>query len=697
MDVGRRGALLAALLAFAPRSAGAAELEVGSVPAEAQLRTDAIAARNGARIESIEVDVAGIPLRRPLARVLVDEATGEVVATVSHGDVPPWRGAVVLSEADAIRIVEDSGLPGSRGATEAKLVADARPSGTVAVWLVDPPLDPVTLANPLFAVDAETGELQRLYDQSSSVRLASYYRNPALDEVPGAFTAVEFDQGSQVLRGPVFAAMNCVPGNGDYCSPAHLAGPTNAAGDFLHLPPDVDDPQAVRSPLDPFAEVSLYYHADKFMNWIRPFGVTSLDCTDRGHLATLVANYRAIDDNGKWEPYNNARYTAKCDRLFVFGQGEHVDYAYDGDVVAHEIGHAVVDKVNGDVRLLQPRLRQDALVMDAGALNEAFADFLSQAHFGDPLLGEYIGAYGSGGSAIRNADNTYTCPQSFGGEVHQDSEAFAGALWEGRNAWGNQMVAIVIDTIGLLPDDASMEQASAALVKATRWRLGEAPAARMKAILDARGLLECRRIVDLEDLRGDLDVQPPEYAVPYAPPPLQLRVAVPPGAASMHLDWDADGERGGNIRPGVLVKYGRPFAYQYDASEWPPTLLHGADAVFEDMFEGELAVPVTPGIDVYIAFVNGGEAVMNVADISVEFDDEAVETNGPEDTEGDTDTDIDTATDSITDTLGLEPPEENKKGCACTSSGRPTNGWLAWLLLLPCVGRSRRARLKGSR
>jgi hypothetical protein len=612
---------------------------------------------------------------------------------MSHGDVPPWRGTVVLSEADAIRIVEDSGHRGSRGATEARLVADPRPSGTVAVWLVDPPLDPVTVENPLFAVDAETGDLQRLYDQASSVKLSAYYRNPALDEAPGFFTAVQFNAGSQTLRGPVFAAVNCLPGGGEYCSPSPVAGPTNAAGDFLHPPPDVDDPAAVLAPLDPFAEVSLYYHADKFMAWLRTFGVASLDCTDHGQLSTLVANYRTITAAG-WLPYNNARYTARCDRLFVFGQGDDVDYAYDGDVVVHEIGHAVVDKLNGGVRLLEPRLRQDALVLDAGALNEAFADFFAEAFSGDPLLAEYVGTYGGGGAAIRNADNALTCPQSFGGEVHQDSEAFAGALWEGREAWGNEMVRVVLRTIELLPGDASMEQGAAALVKVVRWRLGEVAATKMETILAARGLLECRRIVGLPELRGSLDVQPPEYAVPYAPPPLQVRVDVPPGAASMRVYWRAEPKGGpfeGTIRPGVLVKHGQPFTYAYDTSDgWPPTLVHGADAVFENAFDGEIALPVRPGVSVYLAFVNGGDEVMSLGELEVEFDDAAIDTEGPEETESDTD--IDTATDSITDTLGLEPPEDDEKGCACNSGPR-SGAWLAWLLPPFFLRRRRSARV----
>jgi MYXO-CTERM domain-containing protein len=690
--------VVAAWLALVPGMAHAAAADLGAVPQEARTFAQTLDVRDGARVESTEVEIAGLPLRRPLGRMLVDDATGEVIATISHGDVPPWRGAVVLSEADAIRIVEDSGLPGSRGATEARLVADPRPSGTVAVWLVDPPLDPVTLSNPLFAVNAETGDLHRLYDQASSVKLQAYRRNPALDEAPGVFTALQFDAGSPTLRGPIFAAMNCLPGRGEACRASHLAAPTNAAGDFLHPPPDVDDPDAVLAPLDPFAEVSLYYHADNFMGWLRTFGIASLDCTDHGQLATLVANYRVITDEG-WLPYNNARYTAKCDRLFVFGQGDDVDYAYDGDVVAHEIGHAVVDKVNGNVRLLEPRLRQDALVVDAGALNEAFADFLAQAFAGDPALAEYIGTYGGGGGSIRNADNGFTCPESFGGEVHQDSEAMAGALWEGREAWGNAMVKIVIGTIAILPDDASMEQGAAALVKVTRWRLGEAAASQMEQILGARGLLECRRIVALQDLRGSLDVQPPEYAVPYAPPPLQLRVDVPPGAASMHLEWEAelkDDESGGSIRPGVLVKYGAPFTYGYDTSQgWPPTLVHGADALYEDAFDGEVAMRVTSGISVYLAFVNGGDEVMRVKAIEVGFDDDTVETGGPT-TDGELETD--TATDSITDTLGLEPPEEEgKKGCACRSTSAPSSAWLVALLLALGLRRRRNAITPGMR
>jgi hypothetical protein len=689
-ELGRGLAKVLAVVALWPGLAHAGDLALGSVPAEATTRTHTIAVDEGLRVDSIEVDVAGLPLRRPLARMLVDDATGEVITAISHGDVPPWRGVVALSEEEAIRIVEDSGLPGSRGATEATLVADPRPSGTVAVWLVSPEPDPATLDNPLFAVDAETGEMMRLYDQASSVRLSAYLRNPALDEAPGNYPAVQFNVGSQVLRGPVFAAMNCIPGGGEYCSASFIAGPTTPAGDFLHQAPDVDDPEAVLAPMDPFAEVSLYYHADKFMNWIRPFGVPTLDCTDRGESATLVANYRRILGGGGFEPYNNARYTARCDRLLVFGQGDDVDYAYDGDVVAHELGHAVVDKVNGGVRLLEPRLRLDAMVVDAGALNEAFADFLAEAFAGDPLLGEYIGTYGSGSSGIRNADNSFTCPQSFGGEVHQDSEAMAGALWEARTLWGNAVVRIVLNAIAVLPDDASMEDASAALVNVTRWRLGPGHAETMAQILAQRGLDKCRRIVDIDDLRGGIEVQPPEFAIPYAPPPLQLRVEVPPGSASLHVFWDAEAEEDGGIRPGVLVKFGEPFVYGYNDAAWPPTLVHGADSVHEDVFDSEINIPVTPGTAVYLAFVNGGDTVMRVSDISVEFDDDSVETEGPEETDGDTD--VDSATDSISDTLGPQMPEEDgeKTGCACTSSPR-RNGWLPWLLM-PFVLRLRRRK-----
>jgi hypothetical protein len=113
-----------------------------------------------------------------------------------------------------------------------------------------------------------------------------------------------------------------------------------------------------------------------------------------------------------------------------FGQGPNRDYSYDGDVVVHEFGHAVVDN----------SLKLEAWSMDAngataapGSMNEGLADYFAAAVTGDPDVGEYASKdFAANLTVIRTLANKDTCENAIVGEVHFDSTLFSGALWDAR-------------------------------------------------------------------------------------------------------------------------------------------------------------------------------------------------------------------------------------------------------------------------
>lgn len=47
-------------------------------------------------------------------------------------------------------------------------------------------------------------------------------------------------------------------------------------------------------------------------------------------------------------PLDNAVYIGDGEQAVLLGQGTHADYAYDGDIVYHELGHGVVDALVGE-------------------------------------------------------------------------------------------------------------------------------------------------------------------------------------------------------------------------------------------------------------------------------------------------------------------------------------------------------------
>lgn len=205
------------------RSALAAEIKPGAQPYVVELLRS-----GGTQVLSVEMDVDGIPMRLPLRRELVDATTGEVLLSMEHAPRGPWlQRPVVVTESDAVRLVEASGLAGSKGAMGAQLVADPQPNQTVAAWRVDPPYSALLGVNSVFLVDAFTGQVRPLGDRSAAVNVRAFDPNPVLN--PGGSTIEVESLAGGVVAGPRFV---CTPPSLTFSFEANADLSAEAQADF---------------------------------------------------------------------------------------------------------------------------------------------------------------------------------------------------------------------------------------------------------------------------------------------------------------------------------------------------------------------------------------------------------------------------------------------------------------------------------
>ncbi|OGQ13618.1 MAG: hypothetical protein A2138_08435 [Deltaproteobacteria bacterium RBG_16_71_12] len=233
------------------------------------------------------------------------------------------------------------------------------------------------------------------------------------------------------------------------------------------------------------------------------------------------------------------------------------DFAYDGDIVRHEFTHGIIHTLN-------PQLGSNGVDdwgshVEPGAMNEGWSDFFSASYANDPEMGEYAsdGLTEAGETGLRNNDNDKRCPESLIGEVHADSEPWAGALWSIRATLGGDAAKVAaleraaLQAIAVSAPDEDFAAASAALVEAIAGEsaLGAGVADAAQAELDARGLSDCARILTLSTADADGAFaatpiaqlnQPGKSDVGltnYAPALVQLAIQVPPGSGGFTLKW----------------------------------------------------------------------------------------------------------------------------------------------------------------
>lgn len=537
----------------------------------------------------------------------------------------------------------------------------------------------------------------------------------------------ELDPEQVYLNGGRLRSFNCIDAEAGPYAPFWSEGEcyatqtitADAQGDFFVELPDIGIVADNLDPTDPYAELSMYYHAERFFEFMAERGVDEFPC----EMSNMVANFHYLEPSPGYPeldfgPLNNAYYSGSCELedgpTMMFGQGSGVDFGFDGDVVYHELGHGIVQLLTPDGLQLSAR-RPEALLRDARGINEAIADYHTIMITEEPEMADYVGRYWAeyDKAFIRDAENEKQCPRDMAGQEHNDGEPFTGALWAARRRiGGDKLDTVVLAALALMPGDVTLELASAALlevaaseVEAGTWTSEDYD--ELERTLAGRNLLDCLRVTEGSELPIHEDGRylyvrgKTSSVTPFWPGPLQLRHTVPSGSDNVVVSFTAKGQGNSTgqpvedtIDPRVLIKRGgEPIAFEY--------VLGGVGtAMGEDEEVSEITIVsgdwetefvpakvtterrevivrgLEPGEVVHLTFVNRDKTTAVLRDVvvgSVPTDD--LEGGSP--VVEDEDLAVDTALDD---------------GCACTSGAGDAKSSVTPLLVLLAARRLRRRR-----
>jgi len=550
----------------------------------------------GVEIRQRSFSLHGVPVRRAYATIVADAQGETVVDEVTPAEPAELLPAQAkLGAAEAVELARGHlrrGVQQPSAEGPGELVYLVILGVPVLAYEVDMALDldgPEPSKKTVW-ISADSGIVLDEWEHVRSSKANVFLTNPARtpDPIVVELSGVHATEAGQPLVGDRVQSFNCTLAEQDpetlpawwkegRCYPVHSAL-SNADGDFFVPLPDIILPADNADNEDAYAELSMYWHAERFLNRMAQLGVNEFKC----ELSTMLANY--VDPKLSpsypdldYTPLNNAYWTNTCDPekgvTMIFGQGSDVDFGYDGDVVYHELGHGMVSLLTPD-GLGARTNRGDGQLADAGGINEAVADYFSVMLTSDPYLGDYVARFWPGyGDSIRNAENAKTCPESTIGQVHNDGEPFMAALWAARKrVGGDKLDPLVIEMLTRLPIDADLETASwtvLELAEDANWSATDLE--HLIRAFDTRGLYECLRvIVDPERVVAGrtMYLRPKGAAVtPFFPGPMQLRHEVPVGSDNVVVRFRASASAEGIDSPtGVIVLLKRedaPIEFKY--------------------------------------------------------------------------------------------------------------------------------------
>jgi len=532
--------LAAAILLTASSAAASVQRGVLSAPSR-------LAPREVAR--SFAARGAGLPSDSLAVRAVRAVDHGSLVAVVqSHRGLPVigTSASVRLDDQGRVRWVRSSlraidltdvsprmsaaaafTAAGQRGApVRSRLVVAAlgHAAPHLAWELVAPP-DRARLELWQLLVDADSGRLiarRNLIRTAAAHRAQVHLENPVATPDRTEVTLMELPAAATRLTGPDVHAWNCIDnhrcvdiGFGYYhwCEPGPRAQ-TNANGNFLNIKP----PANMLSGKDLYAELMAYFQTQKAYSAYRALLGDAFEID--GAPITAVANLQfpgdSCDgpgsapagsvlmplDNAFFAPAGSAIVPGIDGASISMGQGTTADFAYDGDVIYHEIGHGVVFTLAPDLGYVLPH--EHGIDSTPGGLVEGLPDYMSTSITGDPMLGEFVGKdLVPDTGVIRNLDNDRRCPDDLAGEAHADGEIIGGSLWEVRASLAEadrvDMDRAVMTAIDGMGADTNFASFQAAVVAEMEVELGAAVADAAAAAFEARGLTDCGGFVrDLE-------------------------------------------------------------------------------------------------------------------------------------------------------------------------------------------------------
>ncbi len=419
-----------------------------------------------------------------------------------------------------------------------------------------------------------------LPDCPAASQLAYVYEtNPVEAPLSCVSLAPYLDPAATGLVNADVLVQNCVDNNGcqqvdvpgvgqvnvHFCDRVPTAS-TTAGGDFTEYVFRSDT-----EPEDAFSEVQMFYHVNKVYGVARALGGFS-DLTQKPLTAIVNMRIPALDisslctgttytGTSGLDPFDNAAFMAANtlpgglpeEDSIVFGQGTAGDFAYDGDVVYHEFGHAVMATVAP--AFSSGFIDEHGFNSMPGGMHEGYADLMTLWVTDDPSVGEYAGSGLPGASgAIRDIDNNAQCPSALVGQVHLDSLSHTGAIYEARTAIAtttadklafDKAVFAVQQGFGAFDDFTT---ASAKIVLEIESVLGSADANTVAAIFDARGMSGCNnRVLDGAVTKALLFVTGTDQLQNEAmvPGPVQFKYVLTADATALEIKIAASAAAGG--------------------------------------------------------------------------------------------------------------------------------------------------------
>jgi hypothetical protein len=357
------------------------------------------------------------------------------------------------------------------------------------------------------------------------------------DDAAGALMSAIDDAGIRKLR-----VVSCVdeaktvnvPGMGTQriCTLKARAD-KDANGDFVH-----DDWEAAASGVydddDIHAEVSLYFHASRFYEFITSEEVGLFDHLPGRHMVggrpvpiTLVANYRApapasasslspidvalympreLGALGLWQMNGIEGITGDA---LLFGQGPRADFAYCSETVFHEFGHLVNRATAG----LGYAIHVDAFGLSnvTNALEQGMAETMVSLVSGRTALFDYLDHFASPGF-LRDVDNERRFPDDVQGIDQTDGLIVAGAnhevfllLEQQASMTPKRFMRVILQSLmDLAPEngDVSFAQYATAFLSVLEREGLAAHVPAVEQILVSRGLFDETRAKDITHYDG---------------------------------------------------------------------------------------------------------------------------------------------------------------------------------------------------
>jgi hypothetical protein len=334
-------------------------------------------------------------------------------------------------------------------------------------------------------VDAQTGGLlfrHNLYVHSGQARVWS--ENPSV----GSQSLVTFPDGWLPANGTVTTGNNVdayldtdgndVPDNVTNSSMQNgRALSSSQVFDFpfgdgtVALDPRLHQPAAVTH-LFYFINIAHdYYYSLGFNEAAGNFQTDNLGKGGVGNDAVLAeAQNPLLVNDAAFSPTPEG--TAPKIRMGLFTRNTSVltddlDSDYDGQVIIHEYGHGVSNRLVG-AKTSTSCLQK----IQSGAMGEGWSDYFSISYFNDPVEGRYIGQNPISGIRRYSYEGyplTYEDigNSSIGYEVHNDGEIWAGTLWDLRKSLGQATTdQLAIDGLKSTPCNPSMTDARDAIISA---------------------------------------------------------------------------------------------------------------------------------------------------------------------------------------------------------------------------------------